>query len=56
MTRLIQEGFNEEMYNKIKSMTMENLGISFIIEWRRIKAIRDGLTSEVIAGVNKTYE
>jgi ethanolamine ammonia-lyase large subunit len=54
VTRVIQDGVNEEIYNKIKSMTMGDFR-EFILSssGEEIKAIRDGLTSEVIAGVTK---
>ena len=54
VTRVIQDGVNEEIYNKIKSMTMGDFR-EFILSssGEEIKEIRDGLTSEVIAGVTK---
>lgn len=54
VTRVIQDGVNEEIYNKIKSMTMGEFR-EFILSssGEEIKGIRDGLTSEVIAGVTK---
>jgi ethanolamine ammonia-lyase large subunit len=54
VTRVIQDGVNEEIFNKIKSMTIGEFR-EFLLEatGEEIKAIRDGLTSEVIAGVTK---
>jgi len=54
VTRVIQDGLNEEIYNTIKSMTMGEFR-EFILSssGEEIKKIRDGLTSEVIAGVTK---
>ncbi len=54
VTRVIQDGVNEEIYNKIKSMTMGEFR-EFILSssGEEIKNIRDGLTSEVVAGVTK---
>lgn len=54
VTRVIQDGVNEEIYNKIKSMTIGEFR-EFILSssGEEIKGIRDGLTSEVIAGVTK---
>ena len=54
VTRLIQDEVDEEIYNKIKSMTMGEFR-EFILSSSgdEIKEIRDGLTSEVIAGVTK---
>ena len=54
VTRVIQDGLNEEVYNTIKSMTMGEFR-EFILSssGEEIKEIRDGLTSEVIAGVTK---
>lgn len=54
VTRVIQDGVNEEIYNKIKSMTVGEFR-EFILSssGEEIKGIRDGLTSEVIAGVTK---
>lgn len=54
ITRLIQDGVNKEVYNKIKGMTMGDFR-EFLLSssGEEIKAIRDGLTSEVIAGVTK---
>jgi ethanolamine ammonia-lyase large subunit len=54
VTRVIQDGVNEEIYNKIKSMTIGEFR-EFLLSstGEEIKEIRDGLTSEVIAGVTK---
>jgi len=54
VTRVIQDGVNEEIYNKIKSMTIGEFR-EFLLSssGEEIKGIRDGLTSEVIAGVTK---
>lgn len=54
VTRVIQDGVNKEIYNKIKCMTMGEFR-EFILSssGEEIKGIRDGLTSEVIAGVTK---
>ena len=54
VTRVIQDGVNEEIYNKIKSMTIGEFR-EFLLSssGEEIKAVRDGLTSEVIAGVTK---
>lgn len=54
VTRVIQDGVNEEIYSKIKSMTIGEFR-EFILSssGEEIKGIRDGLTSEVIAGVTK---
>lgn len=54
VTRVIQDGVDEEIYSKIKSMTIGEFR-EFILSssGEEIKGIRDGLTSEVIAGVTK---
>ncbi|MBD7911262.1 MULTISPECIES: ethanolamine ammonia-lyase subunit EutB [Clostridium] len=54
VTRVIQDGLNEEVYIRIKSMTIGELR-EFILSssGEEIAEIRDGLTSEVIAGVTK---
>jgi ethanolamine ammonia-lyase large subunit len=54
VTRVIQDGVNEELYKSIKSMTIGEFR-EFLLEktGEEIKAVRDGLTSEVIAGVTK---
>ncbi|WP_238918421.1 ethanolamine ammonia-lyase subunit EutB [Clostridium sp. YIM B02555] len=54
VTRVIQDGVNEEIYNGIKGMTIGDFR-EFLLSSSgdEIKAIRDGLTSEVIAGVTK---
>ncbi|BCZ47447.1 ethanolamine transporter [Clostridium gelidum] len=54
VTRVIQDGVNEEVYNKIKSMTIGEFR-EFLLSssGEEIKEIRDGLTSEVVAGVTK---
>jgi ethanolamine ammonia-lyase large subunit len=54
VTRVIQDGVNEEIYIKIKSMTIGGFR-EFILSssGEEIAKIRDGLTSEVIAGVTK---
>ncbi|OOM16132.1 ethanolamine ammonia-lyase subunit EutB [Clostridium saccharobutylicum] len=54
VTRVIQDGVNKEIYNKIKSMTIGEFR-EFLLSssGEEIKEIRDGLTSEVIAGVTK---
>ncbi|AGF54508.1 ethanolamine ammonia-lyase large subunit [Clostridium saccharoperbutylacetonicum] len=54
VTRVIQDGVNEEIYNGIRGMTIGDFR-EFLLSSSgdEIKAIRDGLTSEVIAGVTK---
>jgi len=54
VTRVIQDGVDEEVYNRIKSLTIGEFR-EFLLSssGEEIKAIRDGLTSEVIAGVTK---
>lgn len=54
ITRVIQDGVNEEIYNRIKEMTIGEFR-EFLLSsnGEEIKEIRDGLTSEVIAGVTK---
>ncbi|WP_459480225.1 ethanolamine ammonia-lyase subunit EutB [Clostridium saccharoperbutylacetonicum] len=54
VTRVIQDGVNEEIYNGIKGMTIGDFR-EFLLSSSgdEIKVIRDGLTSEVIAGVTK---
>ena len=54
VTRVIQDGVNEEVYKKIKGMTIGDFR-EFLLEknGEEIEEIRDGLTSEVIAGVTK---
>lgn len=54
ITRVIQDGVNEEIYNRIKGMTIGEFR-EFLLSSsnEEIKEIRDGLTSEVIAGVTK---
>ncbi|UZT08649.1 ethanolamine ammonia-lyase subunit EutB [Clostridium sp. LQ25] len=54
ITRIIQDGVNEEIYNRIKEMTIGEFR-EFLLSsnGEEIKEIRDGLTSEVIAGVTK---
>lgn len=54
VTRVIQDAVNKEAYNKIKAMTVGGFR-EFILksEEAQIKEIRDGLTSEMIAGVTK---
>lgn len=54
VTRVIQDGVNEEVFNKIKGMTMGDFR-EFLLakDGEEIKGVRDGLTSEVIAGVAK---
>lgn len=54
ITRVIQDGINEEVYNRIKGMTIGEFR-EFLLSssGEEIKEIRDGLTSEVIAGVTK---
>jgi len=54
ITRVIQDGVNKVVYNRIKGMTIGNFR-EFLLSssGEEIKEIRDGLTSEVIAGVTK---
>lgn len=54
ITRVIQDGVNEEIYNRIKEMTIGEFR-EFLLSsnGEEIKEILDGLTSEVIAGVTK---
>lgn len=54
ITRVIQDGVNEEVFNRIKGMTIGDFR-EFLLSasGEEIKEIRDGLTSEVIAGVTK---
>ncbi|RMD01030.1 ethanolamine ammonia-lyase subunit EutB [Clostridium autoethanogenum] len=54
VTRVIQDMIDKEAYNKIKAMTVGEFR-EFILksEEADIKEIRDGLTSEMIAGVTK---
>lgn len=51
VTRVIQDGVDEEVYNRIKGMTIGDFR-EFLLSSSgdEIKGIRDGLTSEVIAG------
>jgi len=54
VTRVIQDGINMKVYNKIKSISMGEFR-EFLLSSSgdEIKDIQDGLTSEVIAGVTK---
>jgi ethanolamine ammonia-lyase large subunit len=54
ITRVIQDGVNEDIFNRIKGMTIGDFR-EFLLasSGEEIKGIRDGLTSEVIAGVAK---
>jgi len=54
ITRVIQDGVNEEVYNRIKGINIGDFR-EFLLSssGEEIKEIRDGLTSEVIAGVTK---
>lgn len=54
ITRVIQDGVNEEVYTRIKGMTIGDFR-EFLLasSGEEIKEVRDGLTSEVIAGVTK---
>lgn len=54
VTRIIQDSVNENMYNKIKNMTVSDLR-EFILSSTEteIKGIRDGLTAEMISAVTK---
>jgi ethanolamine ammonia-lyase large subunit len=54
ITRVIQDGVNEEVFNNIKGMTIGEFR-EFLLakDGEEIKGVRDGVTSEVIAGVAK---
>lgn len=54
VTKVIQDSVNEEQYKKIRSLTVGEFR-DFILtsEEEEIKAIRDGLTSEMVAAVTK---
>ena len=54
ITRVIQDGVNEDIYNRINGITIGDFR-EFLLSssGEEIKEIRDGLTSEVIAGVTK---
>lgn len=54
VTRVIQDSVNEDVYNKIKTMTVSDLR-EFILSSSEaeIKGIRDGLTSEMVSAVTK---
>ncbi|MDD3219024.1 MAG: ethanolamine ammonia-lyase subunit EutB [Lachnospiraceae bacterium] len=54
VTRVIQDGVNEEQYKKIESMSMGDFR-EFLLDSdaKEIEGVRDGLTAEVIAGAAK---